>query len=134
MSRSPTYERQWFEEVARAAQRWGIGPERFFDHVRERLEKGGREYGENSWTEKEVGQLVREAVEEAADIPAWLVLAAQTLNRQLGDEALDPDGALAVQAELVAAAACGLHANEHLRRAMKHYREALSLANWKSGH
>lgn len=130
--RSAAFERAWLDAVARSAGRWSENDavQRFYDEVRERLEKGGREYGEDAWLEKSVIELAGEAREEFADAPAWLTLAAQRLNQVLADGALDGDAAAAIQQEFIEAAAGALVAHERLSGALAAYRVATAEHNF----
>ena len=129
--RSPSFERQWFEQVARAAQRWGIGPERFFDEVGERLEKGAREYGEHSWRAKTLPELLKEIGEEGADVAGWGVLAAQLVNHEAGEELIGQEASAEIQTHLVRGAALALLLNEEMREARQAYAVARAEAEWR---
>jgi hypothetical protein len=83
--------------------------ERFLDKVFERLEKGAKEYGENSFMERGKG-LTAEIAEEATDLSAWAVLMAQYTQAQVIAGTLDGDTAMMVQARLMEASANGLRA------------------------
>ncbi len=62
----------------------GLGCETFIASVQARLALGEQRYG-TTWTGRPVEALVSEAVEEATDLAAWLLLAEQRAEG-------DPDG------------------------------------------
>lgn len=132
MPRSASYERAWLEAVARSAGRWTEldTVQRFFDEVRERLAKGEREYEAQPWHERPLLELIREAREEAADEPAWLVLAAQRLNDLAGEGAVNADTLYLIQERLVRAAALSLLAHEELAAAAQDFRTANAESKW----
>lgn len=130
MKRQPSYERQWFEQVARTAQRWGHDVERFFDTVADRLSKGQDDYSDR-WVTRPILDFVHEAAEEGADIPGWLVLGAQRLNEAVAAELIDPERAMDIQDRFLRAAAHGLLANEELAEAEKELRIAEAEHRWR---
>ena len=129
--RSPAFERAWLESVARAAGRHGEVVERFGDEVRERLELGAGEYGEDAWVEREPLETIREAAEEGVDVPAWLMLGAQKLNMQSAAGEIDPDSALEIQQRFIRAAALGMLLHEELQEAARVYKVARAEARWR---
>ena len=132
MKRIPEFETQWMEQVARSAQRWGHSPERFFDEVRARLQKGADEYGPDSWSARPLLDLIREAAEEGADVPGWLVLAAQKLNAVTTSEFIDDEQAMLIQQRLIRASALGLQLHEELRQAEHEWRTLEAEAKWRA--
>jgi hypothetical protein len=130
--RSPEYERAFFEQVARAAGRWPDANEvcRFFDEVNERLAKGAKDYGD-SWAGRPVPDLTAEVREEAADIPGWLALDSQSVNREAAGNLIDSGANAEIQREFAASAALALLIDERLRRAAHIYRVARAMAEWR---
>lgn len=131
--RSAAYERSFLEAVAQSAGRWTEldSVQRFFDEVRERLAKGEREY-DDTWHQRPLLDLIREAREEAADEPAWLVLAAQRLNGLAADGEIRSDALEMIQQRLIRAAALALLAHEELAQAAQDFRTASAERKWKA--
>jgi hypothetical protein len=127
--RSPTFERQMLEEVARAAGLWGVEVERFTDAVNERLKMGEREYGDN-FSDRSPGELLREIAEEGEDVAAWALLAAQRIHG-LALEGFDADEAAEINGLLIAAAASGLQSWSRVKRAEKTLKTARAHAGWR---
>ena len=105
--RNPTYEREWLEQIARAAGLSGIAVQRFNDQVLERLQIGANEYGEHGYLKRSPNELCRGIQEEAADIAGWSVLASQALDAT----DISDDDAMAVRLGLIEAAAYSLRAH-----------------------
>ncbi len=114
--RSPTYEKDWLEQVMREA---GVSPqharERLGEQIAERLQKGAEEYGEESYLEQGPA-LFSELKEEAADICTWGVLASQWLYAE-EERGLSNEAAHEIRLELMGAAADAVRAWFRIQRA-----------------
>lgn len=84
------------------------GLDGFAGHVAARLELGEREYG-SAWADRGARALVLEALEEAADLAAWLALADQALDAEPPPR--DDEDMLRCLLALAAADAGRAHAN-----------------------
>lgn len=118
--RNSSYERQFLEQIAKAA---GLSPtavEDFFDGVNARLLKGATAYGEGSYLEAD---LFRELAQEPLDIAAWGVLTAQWLYLE-EERGLSGEDAQLIRLQLIEAAANALRAYRAITAARELYREA----------
>ena len=117
--RDPGYEREWCLQAGREAGQWGHIVERFTDEVFRRLMHGAREYGEDSFMDKPVSELIAEKAEEGADAAAWGVLISQRLR---SEELADDDVGAEIQLLLVSAAGDALNLWRKMERAGYLYR------------
>lgn len=120
-TRDYSFERQYLEQVVRAAGLDGPGTERFVDATFERLRLGDELYGSNALSSNS-NRNYRELAEEAVDIAAWGVLEAQRLYAA----PVDDDVALEIRLRLIAAAAEALRAWVNIRDARDLYDDALA--------
>lgn len=102
-------ERAWLDRAERSA-----GASGFAAHARRRLEMGERCYGDR-WATVGLPVLLRELAEEAADLGAWSVLAAQALD----GVPLDHSGREAVAGLLADAAEHGGRAHAAIAAAQR---------------
>lgn len=100
------------ERVFLDAAELGSETRGFADHARRRLHAGERAYA-GRWANVGWDQLVHELTEEAADLGAWAVLALQTIERDVPEQARDATRLL----EVIARAGAEAHgAAERLRK------------------
>lgn len=109
-ARDEAYEYRWLVKAERMVDA-GAG---WVRRVLDRLNLGDDLYGDQ-WAGRPVDDLIQEIREEAEDIGAWAVLAAQRIRDH---DQLDPVTKAQVLDWITHAAACGAQADELLRRAL----------------
>ena len=118
LRRDSARELRWLERAELDAGRSG-----FARHASQRLTAGEHAYGDR-WTTLGLDRLLRELLEEAADLGAWGVLALQTLERVPG--AIDAER---IAARLTAAIRQGAQAHYELASASRGLHYELACAN-----
>lgn len=134
--RDRDYEEQALEAIGNAAKADVPTARAYAKKVRERLEHGAREYGDDQWwecaAEEGFDKLLTEVGDEATDQTGWILGCLQVLNTQERAGQLQRDGSYNTRYLLMQAASLALQSWVYVQMARDAYLEASGNENLRA--